>query len=109
MTKRIDRSAKEVVSKNYQAHKCSDSVLSQCRHGVSQRKDRPDCSDHDYSEDRELRQITWPFPVRVSISEETTSACARGCHTIHVYSTPFITLFRVDEVNSGVTIFMSII
>jgi hypothetical protein len=70
--------------------------LSQRRHGVSQRKDRPRCGDHDYSEDYELRQIIGSFPVRVSITEETASPCPRGCHSFHVYSTPFPIRFRVD-------------
>src|SRR5919197_2783842 len=58
-----------------------------CRcHRVSQRQSY---SDDDYSEGDELDQILWPFPVGISITEETRGTNAQRVLGFHVYSTPF--------------------
>src|SRR5438105_15644229 len=59
--------------------------LSQCRrHGVSQRKDRPDGGNHNYCEDDKLRYVIGLCPVGVPITEEPRSANADRLGSFHV-------------------------
>jgi hypothetical protein len=74
-------------------------------HCASQRQDG---SDYDYSKGYKLDQIIWPFSVGISISEETTSACASRCRRFHVCNTPFTAEVRVDSSKSEIAVFMSV-
>ena len=69
------------------------SLFQSRRHPVSQRQKH---GDYDYSESHKLDQIFWSLFVAVSISEETTSACAPGCNGFHVWNTPFVAAFCTD-------------